>query len=248
MLINGIPLPPQEFMDAVSGKNVTPEEHFAVGKQFSEMLRAYCYLRPENNVLDVGSGCGRIASHFVGYVTGQYHGFDVVSSMVDWCNANIAAQHPNFSFHHADLTNTLYSDSGQDASTYVFPFEDNTFDTVFAASVFTHLLPPSARQYAREVCRVLVPGGFAALSFLLTNDAWRRRVASGDKIYVPLPYQCEGYRTQMLDNPEGTTAFEESDALQIMTDAGLTVREVSLGSWANNEGWTFQDIILSTKA
>jgi hypothetical protein len=43
----------------------------------------------------------------------------------------------------------------QRADRYVFPFPDETFDVIFATSVFTHSVPASARQYAREIARLL---------------------------------------------------------------------------------------------
>jgi SAM-dependent methyltransferase len=135
-------LPPQEFMNAVAGENISPETHVEIGNIFKQLLVDKCSIRPSDSILDIGSGCGRIASRFAGYTIAPYHGFDVVLPMVEWCQENITPRFPNFKFHHAAVKNTLYSDAGIDASDYVFPFEDGTFDVVFAASVFTHLLPP----------------------------------------------------------------------------------------------------------
>jgi Methyltransferase domain len=69
----------------------------------------------------------------------------------------ITARHAGFHLHHADLANTLYRDKGRRADRYVFSFPDETFDVEFATSVFTHLVPASAHQYAREIARLPKP-------------------------------------------------------------------------------------------
>jgi ubiquinone/menaquinone biosynthesis C-methylase UbiE len=242
-----IPPPPAEFIAAVSGKQESIEMHARIGKDFCKMLRERCRISPTDTILDIGSGCGRIATHFAGFTTAPYHGLDVVLPMVEWCRANISAHYPNFEFHHAALKNTLYSSAGQDASTYTFPFADVMFDVAFAASVFTHLVPTSAKQYAREVHRVLKYNGRGLLTFFLMNDERRARIAAGKQLSVTFPYQYGGCRVALLDNPELRIAFEQSDAIQMCEDCGLKVETVSLGAWAGDPGWTYQDAILVSR-
>ena len=244
-----LPLPPQDFMDAVAGNPTTAEMHVEVGRHVYEVVRERCTIGPMDTVLDIGSGCGRVAMFFAGRHAGHYHGIDIMLPMVEWCRENISTPYPNFRFHHADLANTLYLGGAGNAADYIFPFDDATFDVVFATSVFTHLLPPSARQYAREVARVLKPGGRALLTFCLTNDAYRERLAAGASFPFGFPYQLDGYSVASLENPEGIVAFEEEDARTILVDAGLRVLDLSLGSWSGNENaWTGQDAILLTVA
>jgi hypothetical protein len=42
-------------------------------------------------------------------------------------------------------------------------------------------------------------------------------------------------------------AYEQDDALRMFEVCGLRIEEVSLGTWAKNPGWTYQDAILATK-
>jgi ubiquinone/menaquinone biosynthesis C-methylase UbiE len=239
-----IPFPPQEFMDAVAGQSVSRDQHIAIGRQLFALLNEKCAIKPTDTILDIGCGCGRVAAQFVGQHHGEYHGFDVVLSMIEWCRKNISSKYPDFHFHHADLANTLYSKTGASAASYNFPFAERTFDVAFAASVFTHLLPHSARNYAREIGRVLKPQGRAFLTFFLihcdTADARRK----GEEIF---PYRLQHHAVASLENPEAVVAFETSDAIAMLEDANLKVSFLSPGQWSMHDGWTYQDVILATR-
>src|SRR5665213_183998 len=143
-----IPLPPQKFIDAVAGGPVHSAGHVEVGRQLHTLVKERCCVLPEDEVLDLGCGCGRIAVHFTASQRGEYHGLDIMNPMVEWCRAQITTRFPNFHFHHADLENTLYRGGTENAATFKFPFSDSKFNVVFATSLFTHLLPDSATNYA----------------------------------------------------------------------------------------------------
>ena len=52
----------------------------------------------------------------------------------------------------------------QSAAKYRFPLEDQSFDTVYAASLLTHLLPGEVQHYFAECRRVLKSGGTCLFS------------------------------------------------------------------------------------
>jgi SAM-dependent methyltransferase len=245
-----IPLPPNDLMDAVAGQHVTNAIHVDIGYALFQTIVKHCAVLPSDCILDIGSGCGRVATPFASYLTsGTYDGVDIVLPMVQWCSENISSRVANFRFHHADLSNTLYSNSGGDASQYRFPFLDDYFDVIFATSVFTHLVPTSAQQYAREIARMLKKdGGRALLTFYLLNDSFRRRRADGVKDMADFPHQMDGYSVMNRDNPEAVLAFEESGAARLLTQAGLYIHDLSLGTWSGHVGWTYQDVFLVSKA
>lgn len=238
-----IPIPPAEFRRLVHGEPIGEEDHARIGDECFSVIKERCALRPSSTVLDIGCGCGRIATPMSSFLTsGIYHGVDIVRPMVDWCTDNISLRHPHFHFHHADLSNTVYRTSGKPADSYVFPFSDDTFDVIFAMSVFTHLLPASAAQYAREISRMLKPeSGRALLTFFVTNDRWRETARSS----FPTLYQCDGYSVTDKSNPEAVVAFEENDARRLLQQAGLHIEHLSFGQWSQNpNGWTYQDAFL----
>jgi SAM-dependent methyltransferase len=240
-----IPIPPQEFRTLVgSPPDEEGEGHIGLGFHNFELLRDRCGLQGSSTVLDIGCGCGRVAAPLANFLTeGIYHGVDIVLPLIEWCQQNITARYPNFYFHHADLANTAYSAKGQkQASQYVFPFDDGTFDLIFAFSLFTHLVPESAQQYAREISRLLKPkSGRALVTFFLTNEAVRVRQ---ETLTLRFPFQRDGYSAMIADTPEAALAYEESDARRLLEDASLTIEHVSLGHWSQNPGWTYQDAFL----
>src|SRR3954453_2758504 len=68
--------------------------------------------RPDSDVLDVGSGCGRMARPLRSEMvfTGTYVGVDVDREMVAWCQQHLADE--RFSFVRADAYNRLYNPTG----------------------------------------------------------------------------------------------------------------------------------------
>jgi len=240
---SSVPLPPQEFIDAVGGGDFR-----AIGLHVYELVRDRCGVQPDHRMLDIGSGCGRVAVHFMDYLSeaGRYEGFDIVEPMVAWCNAHISSVCPNFRFQHAALTNTLYSKTGGDPSTYRFPYDDDSFDVLFATSVFTHLVPRSAEHYASEVARVLKPGGKGLLTFYVINDEFRRQRAEGADI-MAFGFPHDDYSLMDDANPEAVIAYEDYRARDILTAAGLTIADMSYGFWRKPGGWTYQDAFLVTK-
>ena len=115
-------------------------------------------------MLEPGCGTGRMAEPLTRYLgpAGSYDGFDVVRTAIDWCESNIASQHPNFHFRHVDVLNHVYNPKGRlDPEAFEFPYPDEAFDFVFLTSVFTHMRPPEMRHYLGQIRRVLRPGGDA---------------------------------------------------------------------------------------
>jgi 2-polyprenyl-3-methyl-5-hydroxy-6-metoxy-1,4-benzoquinol methylase len=105
-------------------------------------------LTPTSDVLDFGCGWGRILRYFTKDVTsGHLHGTDVNDKMVTLCRELL----PWASVSH---------NQGRPPTQY----RDDSFDVIYAYSVFSHLAEPIHRLWLEEFQRLLRPGGLAVLS------------------------------------------------------------------------------------
>jgi len=223
----------------------------ATGDEFFGLFRELVGLRPDDRVLDVGCGIGRIARPLTGYLNdeGSYDGFDVAEIAIKWCSRNYTPRHPNFHFRHVAVANGSYNPSGaQPAETFVFPYENASFDFVFLTSVFTHMMPAEVQRYAGEIERVLAPGGRCLSTFFLLNDASRALIGAG-RSTQPFHDVVPPYAIVDPENPEAAVAYEEQWAMETLTAAGLTPRRPpNYGSWPGRETFTsYQDIVISDK-
>lgn len=111
--------PPEELMFVGGGLDNFKE----IGEAFVRDFQVRCRLRPNERVLDVGCGVGRIAIPLTEFLNSdaRYEGFDVNAKGIDWCQENITSRYPNFRFHLADIYNEYYHPSGKRASRYRFP-------------------------------------------------------------------------------------------------------------------------------
>src|SRR5262249_7647866 len=98
----------------------------ATGSEFLKYFVDFAGLAPSSRVLDVGCGIGRMAAPLTKYLSsGEYYGFDIVRSGIDWSVENISSKFPNFHFQHANVYNKNYNPDGQtSADVFRFPYSD----------------------------------------------------------------------------------------------------------------------------
>ncbi len=220
-----------------------------IGREFLGHFANLAGLGPDERVLDVGCGIGRMAVPLTGYMSerGSYDGFDIVASGVEWCQQAITPRFPRFRFQHADVRNRTYNPGGRVApDTYRFPFDDAWFDFVFLTSVFTHMLPAEVEHYLGEVARVLAPGGRCLATLFLLDEA---SPAQGGRAEQLFPHRHGVYRTASDRVPENAVGYDEDWALQAFRDAGLPPRlPVHYGAWSGRpEGASYQDIVVADR-
>ncbi|MGB3681469.1 MAG: class I SAM-dependent methyltransferase [Rubrobacteraceae bacterium] len=226
----------------------------AIGQRWFKLLTTELGgLRPHESVLDVGCGVGRIAAPLTGYLTtGTYDGFDIAPEGIAWCQENITPRYPNFRFQTADIYNKRYNpEGGHTASNYEFPYEDGSFDLVFLASIFTHLLPEDMENYFSEISRVLKDGGRCVISYFLLNERSVKFIEAGQfPPGVPRFVHDHGnYRVQSEEVPEEAIAHDEQEVRKLYNKYGLSIVEpVRYGAWAGGENSSGgQDVILAKK-
>lgn len=172
------------------------------GRQLKEALVGMG-LQPGDRVLEIGCGPGRQALALSDYLEpGGYVGFDIDEVAIRACKSQPALE--QFEFFVADVENEVYNPGGgTKGSEYRFPLDDGSFDFAFLASVYTHLLEDDCANYAREMMRVLRPGGTAAVStFLQTTPvpgqafSFTGRAGAAYLEYPEIPTKVVGYELE----------------------------------------------------
>ena len=155
--VRGDLMPPRRLVSQVPG------DFRSVGRESLSHFRDLGSLRPDQRVLDIGCGPGRMAIPLTSYLSapGSYEGVDTWREAVAWCDANIAPRFGNFRFRVIDA---LTADGRA-----VFPYEDDSFDFAILCAI-SRLDKPTFSAYAREAGRVLRPGGRYFGTCLVSGD------------------------------------------------------------------------------
>ena len=252
-----------DFVDALPGNRntLTPPSYLRdyigdgdfeeTGQHFLKQHIELANLRPDERVLDVGCGIGRMAAALCNYLNenGTYDGFDVVKRGIIWCNRHIACKHPNFRFAHSDVYNKAFNPRGKiKAAEYRFSYPDDSFDYVFVYSVFTHMTVIDLENYVKEIARVLRPRGRCLITYFLLNAESQRSIERRTSSIDFKPYSKESWSVS-LETPEFAIAYDETFITDLYRKYGLRVGPpVYFGSWSNrSNSIDFQDILVALK-
>ncbi len=121
----------------------------AVGTLERELL-IYLGLKPNDYLIDVGCGAGRLANKLQEYLSGPYLGTDVVPELLDYARSIV--KRPDWRFELADG--------------FRIPEEAGRADIVSFFSVFTHLRYEESFCYLEDAKRVCKDNGRIIFSFL----------------------------------------------------------------------------------
>ena len=236
-----LPAASLEDSDSVGG-------HFVLAStEFLGYFIQLAGLKPNEDVLDVGCGVGRMAYMLAHYLepTARYEGFDIVERLIRWAQESITPRFPHFQFQHSDIYNKYYNPlATKVAADYRFPFPDRSFDFVFLTSVFTHMLADDVRHYLDEIYRVLRPRGHClATCFLLNEDS--RSIMAESRSLFNFEYPLVDCFTTNLDVPEGVIGYDEEVLLGWIAERGFRVTAKHYGWWSGRQRLAnCQDIII----
>ena len=137
---DGMPLPPRRLMVRVAG-TADADWFLRSGRAGFDAVAAHVPLQDTRDVLDFGCGCGRVTRYF-GDHAGTVAGSDVSGEAIAWCRDNLRFAR----FETNGLAPPL-------------AFGGESFDLVYALSVFTHLTADLQLAWRDELQRVLRRGG-----------------------------------------------------------------------------------------
>jgi SAM-dependent methyltransferase len=244
-----LPIPPLHLRFMTESE----ERFIATARSLAGTL-ADAGLEPESDVLDVGSGYGRLAVGLLDRIdfTGTYLGFDILARHVAWCANVITKADGRFQFSHLDLLNQRYNPTGAlDPAEAVFPAADESVDVCALFSVFTHLYRPTVERYLQEITRVLRPGGIAVTSWLLFDDDRLASVTSDTSSYPLRLHGDDGSRFMLAEDPLRAIGFPQQDVEAMAAKAGLRVVRVERGNWdtggADQTTSQFQDLVIMSR-
>jgi SAM-dependent methyltransferase len=155
---DGLPLPPARLRLLVSGGGADAHEFLWVGEQLAASIRAAAEqsgspLEEMASILDFGCGCGRVARHWALLEGPEVHGCDYNAELVGWCRANLP-----------------FMRAAQNSLEPPTPYDDESFDFLYAFSVLSHLDEPLQDAWVAEYRRLLRPGGQLLVSVLGEAD------------------------------------------------------------------------------
>jgi 2-polyprenyl-3-methyl-5-hydroxy-6-metoxy-1,4-benzoquinol methylase len=87
-----LPAPPPEMTFCGDG------DYRAIGAEFLGHFVRLGDLRPNERILDIGCGIGRMAVPLTQFLAddGRYTGIDIVRDGIGWCSRSITPTYPNF--------------------------------------------------------------------------------------------------------------------------------------------------------
>jgi SAM-dependent methyltransferase len=151
--LDGLPFPPAEMMRLTAGFHPKVQGEKLCRGFFAQSQLAENWITDTlagqgramadfRSVLDFGCGCGRVIRRWKAVKGPEFHGSDFNEYLIGWASANL----PFATFTVNDYAPPL-------------SYADESFDLVYAISVFTHFLEPLQREWATEMGRLIGPGG-----------------------------------------------------------------------------------------
>lgn len=218
--------------------------------EYLAYLTLLCDLSRDSKVLEIGCSHGRTSRGLLQYLRspGFYVGFDIDKTQISEATKRITSISPSFEYLYADIYHRQFNPTGKiNAKDFVFPFDDSTFDCVYAASVFTHLLPEELSNYFKQTKRVLKQTGKVLFSFFVLDYYQGPGTTISTNYEFDNPYHGDKQTgVKHKDYPDAVIAYSEERIKEYATLAGLKVLRIVKGLWSNNQGIAVneQDLIV----
>jgi SAM-dependent methyltransferase len=166
---DGLPLPPARLRAQVGPLHADAEFFLESGRHNADLIRdllgeSGSPFEELGALLDWGCGCGRVLRHWSGLQGTRVYGCDIDQRMVDWCNEHLP-----------------FAEVAVNELSPPLPYDESTFDLIYAFSVITHLSKELQDSWVQECRRVLKPGGSLLFSTLGEYYATRNRLTDDER-------------------------------------------------------------------
>jgi SAM-dependent methyltransferase len=176
---DGLPMPPPEMVHLTAGLFHNHQIYrrfyelgaFTVECMTETLEKNDVDISRFESILDFGGGCGRVVRHLASISDARLKCCDYNPYLVEWAEQNL----PIAKFEVNPIgPPTVY--------------EDGEFDLVYAISVFNHFVEPIQVPWARELARIVRPGGYVYLTVAglheRISDEDRERYDNGELIVI----------------------------------------------------------------
>jgi SAM-dependent methyltransferase len=166
---DGLPLPPARLRAQVGPLHADANFFLTSGRHNADLIRDVlrengASIEGIGALLDWGCGCGRVLRHWSDLPQTGVFGCDITPKMVDWCNENL-------SFAEVAVNQLMPP----------LPYEEASFDLIYAFSVMTHLSEELQHAWMSEFRRALKPGGYLLFSTLGDYFVARNRLSEEEQ-------------------------------------------------------------------
>ncbi|HVM15644.1 MAG TPA: class I SAM-dependent methyltransferase [Egibacteraceae bacterium] len=169
---SGLPLPPR-LLRAGGTHFRTDADYLAAARKDARRLADLGRLHRDTRLLDLGCGSGRLAIGVAAQVgpMRSYCGIDVDPAAIRWANRHLAPRAGFMRFLRIDVYNARYNPSGPPLDeAFRLPVDDEAVDTVYAYSLFSHMVASDVGVYLSEISRVLTAAGGAVFTAFVEDD------------------------------------------------------------------------------
>jgi SAM-dependent methyltransferase len=216
--IVALPDPPPHLMGGIGSG-----DFWQIGNEIVGLTMATARLHPDDRVLDVGCGLGRVALPLSRLLDqrGSYDGFDTSREYIEWCQHALPLDPERFRFRHCNIRSSHYNEQGSIAAeAFIFPWTESSFTLTIATSLFTHLSAAATTNYLHEIARTLQPNGRLFASFFVLDEQSRQPAEAG----TTDPRLTARFEEGMIGdpaNPDAAVAFDAEWLATTLASAGL---------------------------
>jgi SAM-dependent methyltransferase len=245
--LNGHPL-----SDVVGGGD--PE---LVAQEVVTAIDKYATLNPGDSILDVGCGCGRIATALTQYVDGKgrYVGIDIVPGLIDFARNFITPRYPHFKFLLLNESNSSYEwwrqrEGEIGIAKLTEGVSAQSIDLAISVSLFTHLDYAFALEMLTSIHQVLKNDGRVFVTVFVL-DATALDGIEGGRAPFSFKHRTPSGRlyAERSDDPTFAVAYNNNLLDELIRSAGFQLGQRVRGYWSSGgPAETFQDALILTKA